>query len=165
MFPRSSCRGERRCCEPRLLSGLRERLFFSESAIPQCCRWVGELDQPCLRTIAPTGLCHQRQPEMRQKATSGRRFGSSARRTRPHCVVLRAYPSFLRTLIVPLTTFATQAARQKHEEIVSVLLSAGANLGGADEGVALSLLHSAVSVGDEDAIALWDQVGVKTSAA
>ncbi|VDB96744.1 unnamed protein product [Peniophora sp. CBMAI 1063] len=56
------------------------------------------------------------------------------------------------------------AARQNHEEIVSVLLSAGANLGGADEGVALSLLHSAVAVGDEIAVALWEQVGVKVPA-
>jgi 60kDa lysophospholipase len=55
-----------------------------------------------------------------------------------------------------------QAARQGHEEIVSTLVSAGANLGGADvEGPASIAIKRALLRDDRVALNIWRKAGIR----
>ncbi|TFY65701.1 hypothetical protein EVG20_g5391 [Dentipellis fragilis] len=58
-----------------------------------------------------------------------------------------------------------QAARQRHEDVVSILVKAGADLGGADvEGGYVTLaIKKAILSADEQAIKIWDATGIKLS--
>jgi 60kDa lysophospholipase len=54
-----------------------------------------------------------------------------------------------------------QAARQGHAEIVSLLVSAGANLGGADiEGPASLAIKMALLRNDSAALNIWRKAGI-----
>jgi 60kDa lysophospholipase len=54
-----------------------------------------------------------------------------------------------------------QAARQGNDEIVSTLISAGANLGGADvEGFAPLAVKMALLRGDRAALNIWEKAGI-----
>ncbi|KAA1469340.1 L-asparaginase [Dentipellis sp. KUC8613] len=57
------------------------------------------------------------------------------------------------------------AARQRHENVVAILVKAGADLGGADvEGGYVTLaIKKAVLSADEQAIKIWDATGIKVS--
>jgi lysophospholipase len=54
-----------------------------------------------------------------------------------------------------------QAARQGHDEIVSTLVTAGANLGGADvEGFAHLAMKMALLREDHAALNIWEKAGI-----
>ena len=55
-----------------------------------------------------------------------------------------------------------QAARQGQDEIVSMLVSAGANLGGADvEGFASLAVKMALVREDSVALKIWEKAGIR----
>jgi lysophospholipase len=55
-----------------------------------------------------------------------------------------------------------QAARQGHDEIVSMLVSAGGNLGGADlEGSASLAVKMALLRQDRTALDIWEKAGIR----
>jgi hypothetical protein len=55
---------------------------------------------------------------------------------------------------------AIQAARQGHEEIVSTLVSTGANLGGADSGAASLAVQKLMWAGDALGLRIWKVAGM-----
>lgn len=52
-----------------------------------------------------------------------------------------------------------QAARQRHEEVVEILVLAGARLGGMDEHFANTMAINAMQTGDHAALAAWVKAG------
>lgn len=55
-----------------------------------------------------------------------------------------------------------QAARGGHEDVVDILVGAGANLGGMETEYAELSLRNALESGDQNAVAVWAKTGMRT---
>ena len=55
--------------------------------------------------------------------------------------------------------YSPQAARQRHEDVVDVLVLAGATFGGTDEHFSNGLAKEAVKSGDQPSLRVWVKAG------
>ncbi len=57
----------------------------------------------------------------------------------------------------------SQAARQGHQEVVEILVLAGARLGGMDEHFANTMATNAMQSDDQAALAAWVKAGLRAT--